>query len=759
MDLEQSQAHTTFLAHADNLCFYMEARSWKREQQQVMLALEQSSNTTAARLIDISASATDAVELNRQALTSADHLSQRLGDTDRQLSAMAQRQETSYSVISNTLSTLEGYSASLLYLNSLFTTQVLVVQSISFYAVLMWASWTATALPGAQRARIWIIGGLVVAIVAEAVIVRRATSMSASAASLSAFGSGGGAGGWARAGASARTAGETAPGMPAWRAGLSILWRFVLLPVLEALWWLLGAAGSVVATIVSQVTGGAADDAVAAVLRPFQTSFDSGRLDVNPSLWNVRFGFALWSIAAIVVAVSTHVDYDARTYHNITQLQSDTRSVLDEVKSLRVAVLQSARAPAPASPLFATHSLLGAAVAGEGASSPSPARRPRAARRRLEDGGDGGGGRRGVLPQFVRAWLPWAAAQAGDIDGPDPGTARHEIVPLAPEGGIGSSEADYDDNDDAEADPDFDPREEIEEEESGALPFISMPLTYSIFPPDGLLENFFRRHQAGDADASDVDDEASAGAAVGAGALSGKRRRRHSSIGGAANVGAGTGLAFSSPSAAAHAQELAEAIAPRDVLARECKREDELTAATRHDLRRKAVPEGESPDTFARGVAWNAFFTRVNNMIFWEQHPPPQPAAAYRPPKVRDGAYEGRALDLADQELAADDLDDEDDEDGSDGDDEELSDEEGTGAGAGAGLGFGSGAASSGRRRSAAALRQSLAAPRGAARGERLDDAAEESDAPDQPSAKKRARAGSPAVRRSSAAFSPAAAR
>jgi hypothetical protein len=350
-----------------------------------------------------------------------------------------------------------------------------------------------------------------------------------------------------------------------------MLWRFVLLPVLEALWWLLGAAGSVVASVVSQVTGGVADDAVAAVLRPFQSSFDSGRLDVNPALWNVRFGFALWSVAAIVVAVSTHVDYDARTYHNITQLQSDTRSVLDEVKSLRVAVLQSARAQAPASPFFAPRSLLGAAGAGEGAPSPSPARRPRAGRRRIEEGAGGRGGSGGVIPYFVRAWLPWTA-QEGDGDGSDAGAAGHEVAPRAPEGGGGGGgggSVEADDDDEGEADPDFDPRDEVEEEESGALPFIPMPLTYSIFPPDGLLDNIFRRHQASEADVSDGDDEAGAGAAVSAATLSGKRRRRHSSIGGAAvaDIG-GRGLAISSPSAAMHAHELAEAAAPRDQRAR-----------------------------------------------------------------------------------------------------------------------------------------------------------------------------------------------
>ena len=344
MDLEQSQAHTTFLAHADNLCFYMEARSWKREQQAVMLALEASSNSTAHKLENISASASDAVALNKAALSHAELLGTRLIETDKHLTAMAHRQESSYSTISTTLSTLESYSATLLYLNSLFTTQLLVIQSISFYSVIMWILWTITAQPQALRARFWVIFGLAMALMIEGILVRRATQpagytsfsfMSQTSPSGVSSDNSETSGG----NRSTTNVPYSTDGLPSWQAGLSDLLHYVVYPFLEIAGWMFENAGSSIASYISKISGGASDELLKNALQGFLSSYDSGRLDVNPLLWNVRFGFLLYASLCVVFAVYTHVDYSKITVDMLTQtvdmvsrLREEQRFLLESVK-------------------------------------------------------------------------------------------------------------------------------------------------------------------------------------------------------------------------------------------------------------------------------------------------------------------------------------------------------------------------------------------------------------------------------------------
>lgn len=331
MDLEQSQAHTTFLAHADNLCFYMEARSWKKEQQAVMLALEASSNSTAYKLENISASASDAVALNKAALNHAELLGTRLIETDKHLTAMAHRQESSYSTISTTLSTLESYSATLLYLNSLFTTQLLVFQSISFYSVMMWILWTVTAQPQAMRARFWVIMGLALALMVEGLLVRRATRpvgyssfsfMSTAPPEIS------------EGNATSTTSAHvySTDGLPSWQAGLSDLLHFFIYPSLEIAAWVFENVGSSLAAFVSKISGGASDEVLKNALKGFLSSYDSGRLDVNPLLWNVRFGFLLYASVCVLFAVYTHVDYSKITVDMLTLIRVEQKALLESVK-------------------------------------------------------------------------------------------------------------------------------------------------------------------------------------------------------------------------------------------------------------------------------------------------------------------------------------------------------------------------------------------------------------------------------------------
>jgi len=336
MDLEQSQAHTTFLAHADNLCFYMEARSWKKEQQAVMLALEASSNSTAYKLENISASASDAVALNKAALNHAEMLGTRLIETDKHLTAMAHRQESSYSTISTTLSTLESYSATLLYLNSLFTTQLLVIQSISFYSVMMWILWTVTAQPQAMRARFWVIMGLALALMVEGLLVRRATRpvgyssfsfMSTAQTSSPEISEGNG-----NATSTTSAYVYSTDGLPSWQAGLSDLLHYFIYPSLEMAAWVFENVGSSLAAFVSTISGGASDEVLKNALKGFLSSYDSGRLDVNPLLWNVRFGFLLYASVCVLFAVYTHVDYSKITVDMLTLIRVEQKALLESVK-------------------------------------------------------------------------------------------------------------------------------------------------------------------------------------------------------------------------------------------------------------------------------------------------------------------------------------------------------------------------------------------------------------------------------------------
>lgn len=341
MDLEQSQAHTTFLAHADNLCFYMEARSWKREQQAVMLALEASSNSTAHKLENISASASDAVALNKAALSHAELLGSRLIETDKHLTAMANRQESSYSTISSTLSTLESYSATLLYLNSLFTTQLLVIQSVSFYSVIMWILWTVTAQPQAMKARFWVIVGLALALMVEGLLVKRATRSAGYASfSFSFMDTQSDVNNTKNTTSNTNTRSYSTEGLPSWQAGFSDLLHYLVYPTLELAGWLFEYLGSSLATIISKISGGASDEVLQNVLRGFLSSYDSGRLDVNPLLWNVRFGFLLYASLCVLVAVYTHVDYSKITVDMLTQtvdmvsrLREEQKHLLESVKS------------------------------------------------------------------------------------------------------------------------------------------------------------------------------------------------------------------------------------------------------------------------------------------------------------------------------------------------------------------------------------------------------------------------------------------
>jgi len=341
MDLEQSQAHTTFLAHADNLCFYMEARSWKREQQAVMLALEASSNSTAHKLENISASASDAVALNKAALSHAELLGSRLIETDKHLTAMANRQESSYSTISSTLSTLESYSATLLYLNSLFTTQLLVIQSVSFYSVIMWILWTVTAQPQAMKARFSVIVGLALALMIEGILVKQATRSAGYASfSFSFMESQSQVNGTKNTTSNTNTRSYSNEGLPSWQAGFSDLLHYLVYPTLELAGWLFEYLGSWLATIISKISGGASDEVLQNVLRGFLSSYDSGRLDVNPLLWTVRFGFLLWASLCVLFAVYTHVDYSKITVDMLTKtvdmvslLREEQKHLLESVKS------------------------------------------------------------------------------------------------------------------------------------------------------------------------------------------------------------------------------------------------------------------------------------------------------------------------------------------------------------------------------------------------------------------------------------------
>jgi hypothetical protein len=184
------------------------------------------------------------------------------------------------------LQVIEEHQGSLLWLAGFFATTMMHVQALTFYGSFIVLFHELTRPRNARAARVYVVIFAAAAIMAE----YRLVSVAASGPPPQRFGGA----------ADDAGPGATDAALPAWRQGAGLLWHIALRPLADCAVWLLGAAGSLVARLLSLVTVGRSDDVLDS-LRAFMTPRDAGLLSVYSERWTVRWGWVLFSFMAVFV--------------------------------------------------------------------------------------------------------------------------------------------------------------------------------------------------------------------------------------------------------------------------------------------------------------------------------------------------------------------------------------------------------------------------------------------------------------------------
>lgn len=200
------------LNHIDSTCYYAESRVWRQTVNQVTTWLLTSSNRTATLLGDAVATGVvlkdlqlEAIEIQkqahsetlaaqrlaiedaRQAQSNIAALRNEITYTQADLQNLHIQTQDSYAVVAHTVSQVANYTSTMLWMQGKVMSSMMWVWGLGFYSVLSAFTWMVTAQPQARSARFWIIIGLMVALLAEFLILKGSTGGSSLGIQLPSF--------------------------------------------------------------------------------------------------------------------------------------------------------------------------------------------------------------------------------------------------------------------------------------------------------------------------------------------------------------------------------------------------------------------------------------------------------------------------------------------------------------------------------------------------------------------------------------------